>query len=277
MRDLTDRALDTASALGATLRRRPGRPPPRREHRHQDRARRGRRLGRDRGLRRPRPRRRRVGLRELSHDPDHGGGRSRRRAGRPHRPGVGDGAARARRPRRPAARHGPLRDARRRGPVRGPARRARSAILLEADAAARGVKGVAFTESMYPPTASGRRSRRRTAASPSRSSPTSAPASRPTPSTATSTSGARYPGRRRRLPAAGYEYIRGLDLAGQRRAARRGGRRAARRAPQCPPGRRTIVLRPVAAVPPDPRELRPPDRARPRLRHRGRRTRARAS
>ena len=67
---------------------------------------------------------------------------------------------------------------------------------------------------------------------------------------------------------AGYEYVRSLDLAG---TAERVATEAVQllSAPQLPPGRRTIVLAPVAALPPGPRELRPSDRARPRLRHRG--------
>ena len=69
--------------------------------------------------------------------------------------------------------------------------------------------------------------------------------------------------------AAGYEHVRGLDLASHGRAPRRGGRRAPQRA-RAAAGPADDRPPPVAALPPDPRELRPPDRARPRLRHRGR-------
>ena len=80
---------------------------------------------------------------------------------------------------------------------------------------------------------------------------------------------AQLPGHRRRLAGrAGYEFIRGLDLAGN---AERVASEAVEllSAPQLPAGTPDDHPRPVAAVHADPRELRPPDRARPRLRDRG--------
>ncbi len=66
--------------------------------------------------------------------------------------------------------------------------------LMAADRAAGRVRGVTFTESIYAADrASGRRSPRPMAASPSRSSPRSAAVSRRTPSTATSTSAGATP------------------------------------------------------------------------------------
>ena len=99
--------------------------------------------------------------------------------------------------------------------------------------------------------------------------------SRRTRSTATSTSGAatRTPGAAGRR--AGYEYVRGLDLAGAAERSRGGGR-AADRAPAAA-GPADDRAGPVAALPPDPRELRPPDGAGPRLRDGGQLRRAQAS
>ena len=183
--------------------------------RDQDRPGRGRRLGRERGLRRPRPRRRRVGLREQP-PPDDGGGRPRRRRGRPHRPGQRHRAARPGRARRPAA--GP-RDA-----TRPRSRRTRSTIplerkiadLLAADAGRQPASRASPSPSRCtPPSASGRRSRRPTAASPSRPSPTSARPSRPTPIDGDEHQRRSYPDSGGGWQAAGYEYIRGLDLAGR--------------------------------------------------------------
>ena len=88
-------------------------------------------------------------------------------------------------------------------------------------------------------------------------------------------------GRRRRRPAAaqlpesggyraaGYEHIRSPRPRGAGAGPGRGGRGAALRARAAagPPHDRPA---PLAAVPPDPRVLRPPHRARPRLRHGGR-------
>ena len=68
--------------------------------------------------------------------------------------------------------------------------------------------------------------------------------------------------------AAGYEYVRGLDLLGHAEAYAEEAV-ALLSAPQCPPGRRDDRPRPVAAVHADPRVVRPPDRARPGLRDRG--------
>ena len=229
MRDLTDRALDTAAKLGATyadvrvIRRRDesiavksGRVE-------------GVAMGETRRLRRPRPRRWRVGLRG-ERQPRARRGRPGRRAGRPRREGVGDRPAAPGRARRSTARHRDVRDAGRRGPVQDPAR----------DEDLRPRRG-----------GSGRRRRQGRLASPSRSTrpprvedvrrdrrqlhragdhPGRQPRSRRTRSRATSTSAAAT-----RTPAAatrpaGYEYIRGLDLRGPRRVGRRGGGRAPVRA-----------------------------------------------
>ena len=121
MPDLTDRALDTATARGAAYA--DVRVVRRLEESitDQDRPGRGRRLGRERGLRRPRPGRRRVGLRLVAR-PDRRRGRPRRRRGRPDRPGQRHRPARPDPARRPAAGPRHLRDAGRGGPVRGPAR-----------------------------------------------------------------------------------------------------------------------------------------------------------
>ena len=231
MRDLTDRALDTATALGASyadarvVRRLDE------SDRHQDRPGRRRRLGRERGLRRPRPRRRRVGLRRQPH-PDAGRGRPRRRARPSGSPGPAPPpcASPSSLDDRPPA-NGPLRDARRGGPVRRSRSRRKIADLLAADEAAARVKGIAFTESMY----AAQREWKTFAATDGSlhragHHPRRRRRSRPTPSTATSTSAARYPDSGGGWQAAGYEFIRGLDLARARRAAGRRGGRAADRA-----------------------------------------------
>ena len=268
MRDLTDRALDTATALGASyadvrvVRRleesiaiKTGRVE-------------GVASGESEGF----------GVRVLVDGawgfasvarPDRRRGRPGRRRGRPDRPGERDGPARPDAPRRPAAGARPLRDARRGGPVRGPARDARSRDLLAADEAAARVKGIAFTESMLRRPArveDVRRDRRqldRAGHHPRRGA-----ASRPTPSTATSTSAGATP-----TPAAaggggGYEFVRGLDLA-ERAEPLADEAVELLTAPQCPSGRFTIVLDPSQLYLQVHESLRPPDRARPRLRHRG--------
>ena len=244
MRDLTDRALDTAAQLGAeyadvrVVRRRDesiavksGRVE-------------GVAAGETRGLRRPRPRRRRLGLREL--EP----------ARPPPRPTASpaeavriakasrDRAPRPRPPRRPAAGPRHLRDAGRGGPVRGSAR---AEDRLPPRRRRRGQPGQGRRRSPRPattPSASGRPSPRPTAASPSRRSPTSARASRPTRSRATSTSAGATPtptAARSRRPASS-------TSAGStsRLAPRRIGEEAVAllSAPQCPSGRFTIVLDP---------------------------------
>ena len=148
MRDLTERALDTATSAGRGLCRRPRRPPARRIDRHQDRPGRGRRLRRERGLRRPRPRRRRVGLRQQPR-PDDGRGRPRRRP----RPCASPGPA----PPRCASRPSSTTVRRPRGTYETPVEEDPFAVplerkiadLLAADEAAARVKGIAFTESMY--------------------------------------------------------------------------------------------------------------------------------
>ena len=170
MRDLTDRALDTASAR-RRIRRRPHRP-----------AARGTiaiKTGRVEGVASgetegfgvrvlvdgawgfaivPRPDRRR-------------GGPGRRRSG-PHRPGERHGAPRPDAPRRAAAGQRPLRDAGRGGPFAVPLE-TKIGDLLAADEAAAGSRASRSPSRATPPSASGRRSPPPTAASPSRSSPTS--------------------------------------------------------------------------------------------------------
>ena len=252
---------------GRRLRRRPRRPAARGEHLDQDRPRRGRGVRRERGVRRPRPRRRRVGLRLVARPDRRGGGPGRRR-GRPDRPGERHGAARPDRAsttgRRPTA-------ATRRRSRRTRSRsrsRPRSRDLLAADEAAARVKGIAFTESSYAAQREwktfaatdgslteqvithvgagdrGQRRRRRRAPAPE------------------------LPRFGRRLGGGGYEIVRGLGLRRARRAARRRGRRAADRA-AVPVGPLHDHPRPDPALPPGPRVVRPPDRARPRLRDRG--------
>ncbi len=68
--------------------------------------------------------------------------------------------------------------------------------------------------------------------------------------------------------AAGYEYVRGLDLV-EHAGPLAEEAVALLSAPQCPAGRFTSRPRPIAALHADPRELRPPDRARSGVRHRG--------
>ena len=146
--------------------------------------------------------------------------------------------------------------------------RRRSATLLAADQAASGVKGIAFTESIYAaqrgphdlcrqrrqldrpddhPRRIGHRDerdRRRRAPAPE------------------------LPRRRRRLAVGRLRIHPGPAPGRPRRGAVRRGDRAAQRAavPVRPDDGRP---RSVPAVPPGPRELRPPDRARSGLRHRG--------
>ena len=68
--------------------------------------------------------------------------------------------------------------------------------------------------------------------------------------------------------AAGYEYIRGLDLLNNAEPIAEESV-ALLSAPQLPPGKRTIVLDPSMLYLQIHESLRPPERARPRLRHRG--------
>ena len=229
MRDLTDRALDTAVSLGAeyadarVVRRLE------RVHRDQDRPRRRRRLRRERRVRRPRPRRWRVGLCELAR-PDDRRGRPGRRRSRAHRSGVGHRPARPRGARRSAARP--------RARSRPPSRRTRSRS-----------PSIARSPTCSPPTRPRRRQGHRLHRVHLRARSASG---RPSPrrdgsfteQTITHVGSAveanaidgdehqrrSYPDAGGGWQAAGYEYIRGLDLAGARRAARRGGRRAAQRA-----------------------------------------------
>ena len=276
MRDLTDRALDTAIRAGRGVRRRPRRPPARGEHLDQDRPGRRRRLGRERGVRRPRPRRRRVGLRRIAR-PD----RARKPTASPPRPSGSPGPARppcatqTQLDDRPPA-HGTLRDAARGGPVRGPAR--------DEDRA-----------TCSPPT-------RRQPASRASPSPSRCYAAQREWKTFAATDGSfteqviTHVGagieanavdgdehQRRSYPDSGGGWrrrrLRDHPRPRPRRAGRaagRGGRRAAHRA-AVPVGSVHDRPRPVAALPPGPRVVRPPDRARSRLRDRGVATPARAS
>ena len=275
MRDLTQRALDTATASGRRVCRRPGRPPPRRIDRHQDRPGRGRRVRRERGVRGPRPRRRRVGLRQQPHPDDGRGGPGRRRS-RPDRTGQRHGPARADAAsttgRRPTAR---TRRRSQEDPFAVPLER-KIADLLAADEAAAGVKGIAFTESMY---AAQREWKTFAATDGSFTEQTITHVGSAVEANAVD--GDEH--QRRSLPRL-RRWLAGRRLRvhprpgaqGSRRAAGRRGRRAADRAavPQRPVHGRP---RPEPALPPGPRELRPPDRARPGLRHRGELRRVRAS
>ena len=93
-------------------------------------------------------------------------------------------------------------------------------------------------------------------------------ASRPTRSTATSTSAGATRTRAAAGRRAGYEYVRGLDLLGHAEALAEEAV-ALLTAPQCPSGRRTIVLDPSQLYLQVHEIVRPPDRARPGLRDRG--------
>ena len=246
----------SGSSAGATIDRRQVRPG------------RGRCRRRERGLRRSRPRRRRLGLRQLE-PPDRRRGRPRRRRGGPHREGQRDRPARPGPARRPAA--GPRHASRR------PSRRTRSASRSRRRSAT-----------------SSRPTRRPAASTASRSPrPATTPSARRKTFAATDGSWTEqtithvgagieanaiegdehqrrsYPGRRRRRSTAPAT----STSAGW----------TSRTAP-APLAEEAVALLSAAAVPvrplhdhprpdpalhADPRELRPPDRARPRLRHRG--------
>ena len=216
MRDLTDRALDTAIQPGRRLCRRPDRPP----------ARTSRSPSSPAGSRASPPARSEgFGVRVLvdgawgfasSHRLDLAEADRVAGARGPDRPGVGDRAARPRGPRRPrrrpTARYETPGPARTRSRSRSSGRSPTSSPRTGPPAPCKGV--TLHRVRATAPSASGRRSPRPTAASRSRSSPTSAPPSRRTRSRATSTSVGAI-----RTPAAagapaGYEFIRGLDLLG---------------------------------------------------------------
>ena len=172
------------------------------------------------------------------------------------------------RPRRPPARPRPFETPVDEDPFAVPLDR-KIADLLAADREMNTVKGIAFTEiASTPPNASGRRSPPATAATRSRRSPTSA---RPR--------GQRHrrrrapapelPGQRRRLGVGG---LRVRSAAWTSRATRSGPPSEAVElltAPPLPAGHAHDPPPPEPAVHAGPRELRPPDGARPRLRHRG--------
>ena len=148
MRDLTSRALDTATALGATYA--DVRVVRRLEESITIKS--GRVEGvagrRERGLRRPRHRRRGVGVRREPPPDDRRGG-PRRRGGRPDREGAAPRPSATRRPRRPpagarAASRRPVAE----DPFAVPLDR-KIADLLAADRAMNAVKGIAWTESIY--------------------------------------------------------------------------------------------------------------------------------
>ena len=277
MRELTDRALSTAATRGASyadvrvVRRleesiavKTGR-------------RRGRGQRRDRGLRR-----------SASSSTAPGGSRARTGSRPPRSTGSPPQAVRIARasatalrrpvePRRSAAgpRHATRRRSRRTR-SRSPSRR-RSATCSPPTRPLRRVDGDRLhRDRRTAPSASGRRSPPATAASPSRRSPTSAPAIE-----ANAIDGDEH--QRRSYPDAGGGWqgrrlrVRPRARPGRHgRAAGRGGGRAPVRA-AVPAGPAHDRPRPLAALPPGPRELRPPDRARPGLRHRGVLRRARAS
>ena len=174
---------------------------------------------------------------------------------------------RPRRPRRAAAGTGSLRDARRGGPVRGPAG-AQDADLMAADEALRRVDGIAWTESMY----AAQRDEKTFAASDGSY----------TEQVITHVGAGleanvidgdehqrrSYPDNGGLWASAGYEHVRAMDLAGNAERIAEEARELIA-APPLPPGRADDRPPPEPAVHAGPRELRPPDRARPRLRHRG--------
>ena len=143
------------------------------------------------------------------------------------------------------------------------------ADLMAADEALRRVDGHRLDGvDVRRPARARRRSPPATARTPSRSSPTSARASRPTSSTATSTSAGATPttagcGRPRATSTSGRWTSRATPSASPSEA------RELIAAPPLPAGVAHDRPPPEPAVHAGPRELRPPDRARPRLRHRG--------
>ncbi len=211
------------------------------------------------------------GASPASHRLTAGGGRPRRRRRPSGSPAASATALRHPvvlddRPPRPRA----LRDAGRGGPVRDPARARRSRDLLAADEAMRARQG----DRLHRLASYGAQREEKTFAA----------------TDGTLHRAGDHPRRRRdrgqrrrrrrapapELPDAGWRLAgRRLRVHPRARPRRARAERLASEAvelltaPQLPPGRRTIVLDPSPALPPGPRELRPPDRARPRLRHRG--------
>ena len=150
------------------------------------------------------------------------------------------------------------------------------ADLLAADTAASGVKGIAFTESIY-----AAQREWKTFAATDGSFTEQVITHVGSAIEANAVDGDEH--QRRSYPdsgggwnAAGYEFIRGLRPRRQGRATRRGGGRAPDRS-AVPVGPVHDHPRPAPALPPGPRVVRPPDRARSRVRHRGLVRRARAS
>ena len=268
MRDLTDRALDTAAQLGATLRRRARHPPSRRVDLGQERARRRRRDGRDRRLRRPRPRRWRVGLRRLGHPRARRGG-SRRRARGADREGLGDGASTAASS-STAGRPPPAPSRRRSRRTRSRSRSSgRSTTSIDADRAAGPSRASTFTESMY----SGHREWKTFAATDG-SFTEQVITQVGTAVEANAIEGDEH--QRRSYPdagggfqAGGYEYVRSARPGRQRRPDRRGGRRAAVARRSARPALRTLVLDPSMLYLQIHESCGHPTRARPGVRHGG--------
>ena len=243
MRDLTSRALDTATALGATYA--DVRVVRRLEESITIKS--GRVEGvagrRERGLRRPRPRRRRLGLRRQPR-PDHGRGGPGRRA----RPSGSPARARP----RSATRSSSTTARRRTAASRRPSSEDPFAVpldrkiadLLDADRAMNAVKGIAWTESLYGAQreektfAASRRQLHRAGDHAHRRGPRGQRDRRrraPAP---------QLPRQRRRLGARpGYEFVRAMDLAGN---AERIASEAVEllTAPPLPAGTRTILLHP---------------------------------
>ena len=195
-------------------------------------------------------------------------GGPRRRRGRPHRPRQRHRPARPDRPRRPAAR--PRAATRRRSRrTRSRSRSsARSRDLLAADQAAARVKGIAFTESMY---AAQREWKTFAATDGSFTEQTITHVGSAVEANAVDGDEHQrrsLPGLRRRLAGGRLRVHPGPRPGRPRRAARRRGGRPADR-PAVPERPVHDRPRPEPALPPGPRELRPPDRARPGLRDRG--------
>ena len=242
MPDLTDRALDTASAQGATyadvrvvrrleesiaIKTRPGR---------------RRRLGRERGLRRPRPRRRRVGLRRVAR-PDRRRGRPGRRARpsgspAPAPPPCATGRASTIGRRPTGTYETPLEQ----DPFTVPLE-TKIADLLAADEAAARVKGIAFTESSY---AAQREWKTFAATDGSLTEQVITHVGAAVEANAIDGDEHQrrsYPDSGGGWQAAGYEYIQGLGLA-EHAEPLADEAVALLTAPQCPSGRFTIVLDP---------------------------------
>ena len=201
-------------------------------------------VGRDRGLRRPGARRRRLGLRRQPPPVDRRGG-PRRRRGRPDREGQRDGPAA--RPwsstsgRRPSGRfETPVEE----DPFAVPLDR-KIADLLAADRAMNAREGHrVHREPVLGPARVEDVRRQRRQLTPSRSSPTSARAWRPTRSTGDEHQRRSYPDNGGLWASAGYEFVRGDGPRGATPSGSRARPSSCSARPPLPAGTRTIVLHP---------------------------------